>query len=86
MSPLRENARVVAAGAKLASWWAAPLNLWTLVRCRRYVTTFEGFAKPWSRLAALVPDLKVEPRHWGTAWIASGRTPSHRKSATEIAR
>jgi ubiquinone/menaquinone biosynthesis C-methylase UbiE len=86
MSPLRENARVAAAGTKLANWWAAPLNLWTLARCRRYVTTFEGFAAPWSRLAALVPDLKVESRHWGTAWIATGRMPSHRKSATEIAR
>lgn len=85
-SRLHGNARVCAAGAKLASWWAAPLNLWTLARCRRYVTTFEGFAAPWTHLAALVPDLSVESRRCGTAWIASGRMPSHRKSCPETTR
>lgn len=75
LSRLRENARVAAAGAKLAPWWAAPLNLWTLARCRRYVTTFEGFAAPWSHLAALISDLSVKSRRCGTAWVASGHAP-----------
>jgi hypothetical protein len=34
------------------------------------VSTFEGFQQPWSRLAALVPDLHVEERYMGGGYVA----------------
>jgi hypothetical protein len=35
------------------------------------VSTFEGFQQPWSRLAALVPDVQVEERHLDGGYIAT---------------
>jgi SAM-dependent methyltransferase len=73
---LRPGAHVVAGGAKWAPWWlpgAAPLNLWTWQVNRRYVTTFEGFDRPWSRLAPLLDDLEVEEVMYGGGFIAAGR-------------
>ena len=72
---LRDHGRVVAAGPKWAPWWrpdAVPLNLATWSINRPYVTTFEGFEHPWSRLAALVPDLEVEEVYGGGGYIAAG--------------
>lgn len=43
-------------------WWVA----------RRYMTTFEGFRRPWGHLESLVPDLRVEPLFLGGAYLASG--------------
>jgi len=69
----KPGARVVAAGAKLATGWLAPLNVWTKLRARRYVTTFEGLDQPWRNLIACVPDLEVRDRQFGTAYVAAGR-------------
>jgi ubiquinone/menaquinone biosynthesis C-methylase UbiE len=76
LAHLRPGGRVVAAGAKWAHWWALPVNLATWAMNRSYVTTFEGFDRPWSKLADLVPTLRVETLAayadgayvaWGTA-------------------
>jgi hypothetical protein len=40
---------------------------------RDYVTTLEGFDRPWSRLAELVPGLQVEEVYFGGGYIAWGR-------------
>src|SRR5947208_755373 len=42
---------------------------------RRYITTYEGFRRPWSHLKRFVPNLKVEPRLFGAAYIAWGTVP-----------
>jgi len=73
---VRPGGHVVAGGAKWAPWWlpgAGPLNLWTWHVNRRYVTTFEGFDRPWSRLAPLLDDLEVEEVMYGGGFIAAGR-------------
>lgn len=69
----RPGARVVAAGAKLIGWWAAPVNLWKLWRSRHYVTTFRGLRKPAARLARRCRDWQVVDTHvLGTSYLAVG--------------
>jgi hypothetical protein len=41
---------------------------------RRYITTFEGFDRPWSHLERYVPNLRVKPVLFGAGYIAWGRT------------
>ena len=74
---LREGARVVLAGAKLANWWLAPVNAFLLYRCHGYVTTYSGFARPWAQARRFVPDLAVESRRFGTAYVAVGTRRNH---------
>jgi len=70
---LRAGGRVAAVGPMWAPWWAPATNLLVWYVTSDYVTTFEGFSKPWSHLADLLPALEVE-RHdlsgeyfaWGT--------------------
>ena len=52
--------RVAAVGPMWAPWWAVGTNLLVWYVTSDYVTTYEGFAEPWSHLAALVPGLEVE--------------------------
>jgi len=76
LAHLRPGGRVVAAGAKWAPWWwpgAALTNAWTWELNRRYVTTWEGFDRPWSHLARLLPGLEVEEVFFGGGFIAAGR-------------
>jgi SAM-dependent methyltransferase len=71
---VREGGRIVAGGAKWAPWrrsGAISLNLSTWRLNRECVTTFEGFQRPWSRLAALVPDLHVQELYFGGGYIAA---------------
>jgi hypothetical protein len=43
---------------------------------RDYVTTFEGFDRPWSHLVLSVPDLHVEDVYFGGGYVAWGtRSP-----------
>jgi demethylmenaquinone methyltransferase/2-methoxy-6-polyprenyl-1,4-benzoquinol methylase len=70
----KPGARVVSAGGKRAPWWAVPVNLVMWRISRRYITTFEGFTRPWSHLKQYVPDLRVKPVLFGAGYIAWGRT------------
>jgi SAM-dependent methyltransferase len=75
---VRRAGRVVAAGPKWAPWWApgAPaVNTCTWYLNRPYVTTFAGFARPWSQLGRFLPDLEVEPVLFGAGYIAAGTLP-----------
>jgi cytochrome c-type biogenesis protein len=51
-----------------------PLNPIVRRAARPYVTTFEGFDQPWSHLAALVPELRVEKMVLGAIYVVSGVT------------
>jgi hypothetical protein len=76
---VREGGRIVAGGPKWAPWrslGAVSLNLSTWRLNRNCVTTFEGFQRPWSRLADLVPDLDVKEVYFGGGYIASATRPS----------
>jgi SAM-dependent methyltransferase len=69
---------VVAAGAKLVpptTWWAPGLNYLVLEVNRPYITSAEGLDRPWSHLATLLPDLRVEVDPWGVTYSAVGTVP-----------
>ena len=51
---------------------AVALNLWTWQLNRPYVTTFEGFDRPWSALAELLDGVEVEDVLFGGGFIAAG--------------
>jgi hypothetical protein len=75
---VRPGGRVVAGGAKWALWWrpgSLALNAWTWQVNRPYVTTFEGFDRPWSLLEDLVDDLAVEEVLMGGGYVAAGSAP-----------
>jgi len=57
---LRDGARIVVMGRKWAPWWRLLTNWRTWQGARRFVTTFEGFRKPWSHFEGLVSSLEVE--------------------------
>jgi ubiquinone/menaquinone biosynthesis C-methylase UbiE len=72
---VKDGGRIVAAGPKWAPWWrpdAASLDLCTWQINQDYVTTFEGFGRPCSHLAELVPDLEVEEMFFGAGYLAAG--------------
>src|SRR3954447_8785447 len=82
---LRPGGRIVAAGPKWAPWWqpgGVALNLWTWQVNLQYVTTFEGFERPWSLLERLVPRLVVEDVLLGGGFIATGTVPGPRRART----
>jgi demethylmenaquinone methyltransferase/2-methoxy-6-polyprenyl-1,4-benzoquinol methylase len=65
--------RVAATGSKWAAWWAFPANAYTWYIARNYVTTFEGFGRPWTLLAEHVPDLQVDSFLLGATYVAWGK-------------
>lgn len=82
LAHVRPGGRIVAAGPKWAPWWwpsAAAMNAWTWQLNRDYVTTFEGFGRPWSHLARLVPGLDVTDVLFGGGYIAAGVVPARRR-------
>jgi ubiquinone/menaquinone biosynthesis C-methylase UbiE len=75
---LRPDARVVAAGPKWTPPWrldSVAMNAYTRQLHEPFVTTFEGFDRPWSHLERLVPDLQVEECFFGGGYIAAGTWP-----------
>ena len=76
LAHVRKGGRIVAGGPKWAPWrrsGALSLNLSTWRFNRDCVTTFEGFSRPWSRLAELVGDLDVTEVYEGGGYIASAK-------------
>jgi ubiquinone/menaquinone biosynthesis C-methylase UbiE len=76
---VKPGGRIVVTGAKWSSRWALPVNACVWWVARRYVTTFEGFGRPWGHLESLVPDLRIESLFLGGAYLAWGtvRRPDH---------
>jgi ubiquinone/menaquinone biosynthesis C-methylase UbiE len=75
LAALKPGGRIVAAGPKWAPWWAIVTNLSIWRFTRRYITTFEGFERPWTILEKLAPDLEVEAILSGRGYLASGTRP-----------
>jgi ubiquinone/menaquinone biosynthesis C-methylase UbiE len=71
---VRAGGRMAAAGPKWSPL-APPLNLMVWQVARQFVTTFEGFARPWTELERVVPKLAVEETYFGCMYLAWGRLP-----------
>ena len=73
-SMAQPSARIAVVGSKLISqWWSAPIDAWTRVRTRRYLTTYRGLDQPWVPLQQFCPDLEVSRTfHLGTSYLARG--------------
>jgi SAM-dependent methyltransferase len=72
----RPGARVVAFGPKTAPRWNWPLNLAVRRGTRRYVTTFEGFDRPWSHLERLLEHFTARSLALGAVYLGHGRVPA----------
>ena len=72
-SRLRPGSWVVASGGKWASTWKAAVNLCVLAVHEPFVSSFDGFARPWSLLESFVEGLKVTEVAFGGGYLALGR-------------
>jgi len=80
LAHLRPGGRVAAVGPMWAPWWAPAMNALIWYITSDYVSTFEGFSEPWSHLARLVPDLRVERqdllgRYFAWGALSGGESP-----------
>ncbi len=78
---VRPGGRVVAAGAKWAPLWAMPVNVATWFVNLAFITSFEGFERPWDHLARFLRVLQVESltEYFGGAYVARGTVRSDRR-------
>ena len=77
IAAIRAGRRVATAGAKRPRGLLRPLGLLAM---RRYVTTLEGAAAPWSLLGERVEDLTVKDAVFGMLYVASGRVAGASKA------
>ena len=73
LSQARSESQVVAAGGKWPPRWAVPVHAYVRFQAPRYVTTMEGFDRPWTLLAERVRDLQVKQRSLGGTYVAWGQ-------------
>lgn len=71
----RAGARVVAFGGKAPPRWNWPLHTWVRRTARRYITTFDGFDRPWDHLQPRLDDFVARDRALGAFYLSSGRVP-----------
>jgi len=69
---VRPGGRLAAAGPKWSAF-APQLNPLVWQVARQFVTTFDGFRRPWAELERAVPDLAVEEAYFGCVYLAWGR-------------
>jgi len=74
LGQVRPGGRLAAAGPKWTAF-APQLNPLVWQVASQYVTTFEGFRRPWAELERVVPDLWVEEAYFGCVYLAWGRLP-----------
>jgi len=66
------NAKISASGMKFLPWCLAPANLIVKRMARPYLTTFEGFSRPWTLLEDYAPRLEVAKSGLGLFYLARG--------------
>ncbi|MDE2312692.1 MAG: methyltransferase domain-containing protein [Elusimicrobia bacterium] len=66
------DARVVASGMKLMPWYLAPVNPIVRRKARPYLTTFDGFSRPWTVLENYALNLNVRIYVFGLFYLAHG--------------
>jgi ubiquinone/menaquinone biosynthesis C-methylase UbiE len=67
------GARVAATSTKLYARWLVPANWYLRYTHRAYITNFEGFDEPWSVLAEMLDDFRVQTSGWTQHYVATGR-------------
>ena len=72
----KPGARVSVAGIKHPPAWLFPARLYRLFKARPYVTTFRGLDRPWALLEPYLEAIEVQPRMFGTNYLARGRARS----------
>jgi SAM-dependent methyltransferase len=72
-SACRRGARVVAFGGKAPPRWNWPLHWWVHRTAGRYITTFDGFDRPWSHLEPRLDDFVARDLALGAFYLGSGR-------------
>jgi ubiquinone/menaquinone biosynthesis C-methylase UbiE len=74
LGAVRTGGRLATVGPKWTALWP-PLNLLVWQVASQFVTTLEGFARPWSELERAVPGLCVEEACFGCIYLAWGDLP-----------
>ena len=69
----RPGARVAATSTKLYAPWLFPANWYLRWSHRAYITNFEGFEAPWTLLAEMLDDFRVETHGLTQHYVATGR-------------
>lgn len=69
----RPGARVVAFGGKAPPRWNLPLHTWVHRTAQRYITTFDGFDRPWSHLEPCLDDFAARDLALGAFYLSTGR-------------
>ena len=72
---LRPGAAVAAIGGKWPAPWTWPLRMWVSDLHAPFISSFDGFDRPWRVLAQFVPDLRVQELAYGAGYLAVGHTP-----------
>jgi acyl dehydratase/ubiquinone/menaquinone biosynthesis C-methylase UbiE len=71
---VRPGGRLAAAGPKWSTF-APHLNPLVWQVASQFVTTFEGFRRPWTELERAVPGLVIEEAYFGCVYLAWGELP-----------
>jgi acyl dehydratase/ubiquinone/menaquinone biosynthesis C-methylase UbiE len=74
LAQVRPGGRLAAAGPKWTTF-APQLNPLVWQVASQFVTTFEGFRRPWAELERAVPGLWVEEAYFGCVYLAWGELP-----------
>jgi acyl dehydratase/ubiquinone/menaquinone biosynthesis C-methylase UbiE len=74
LGQVRPGGRLAAAGPKWTAF-VPQLNPLVWQVAHQYVTSFEGFRRPWAELERAVPDLWVEEAYFGCVYLAWGGVP-----------
>ena len=69
----QSGARVAATSTKLYAPWLFPANWYLRATHRGYITDFEGFAAPWSRLETYLEEFQVRTGPFTQHYVATGR-------------
>jgi acyl dehydratase len=76
LGQVRPGGRLAASGPKWTTF-APQLNPLVWQVASQFVTSFEGFRRPWAELERAVPGLWVEEAYFGCVYLAWGRLPSN---------
>ena len=74
LGQVRPGGRLAAAGPKWTTF-APQLNPLVWQVASQFVTSFEGFRRPWAELERAVPGLRVEEAYFGCVYLAWGEVP-----------
>jgi acyl dehydratase/ubiquinone/menaquinone biosynthesis C-methylase UbiE len=74
LGQVRPGGRLAAAGPKWSTF-VPHLNPLVWQVASQFVTTFEGFRRPWAELERAVPGLWVEEAYFGCVYLAWGELP-----------